>query len=184
MTKRDASIIIQPSTARDGIARRAALSEPRAEMRPFASMWHGIPLADEFAWLKAANWQEVMRNPAALDPAIRAYLEAENAYADTAMADTSDLQAALYDEMLGRIEQDESTVPSLDGPYAYYVSYREGGQHPIHRRQACASCSTATRWPRASLISSSVRPGTRPIIATLPGPSMRPGQSFSRFTFG
>ena len=69
---------------------------PRAEARPSTSTWHGITLVDEFAWLRAANWQEVMRDPSMLDPAIRAYLDAENAYADAMLADTTDLQAALF----------------------------------------------------------------------------------------
>jgi oligopeptidase B len=108
---------------------------PRAEVRPRASTRHGVTLVDDYAWLKAANWQDVMRDPATLDPAIRGYLEAENAYAAAAMADTVALQDALFAEMKGRIEEDESTVPSADGPYAYYFRYREGGQHPIVCRQ-------------------------------------------------
>jgi oligopeptidase B len=108
---------------------------PRAEPRPHTSTWHGVTLADDYAWLKAPNWQEVMRDPAKLDPAIRAYLEAENAYTAAALADTVPLQEKLFAEMKGRIEEDESTVPSADGPYAYFVRYREGGQHPIVCRE-------------------------------------------------
>ncbi|HEV2957566.1 MAG TPA: S9 family peptidase [Xanthobacteraceae bacterium] len=108
---------------------------PRAEPRPHGSTWHGVTLTDEYAWLKAPNWQEVMRDPAQLDPAIRAYLEAENAYTAAALADTVALQDQLFAEMKGRIEEDESTVPSADGPYAYFVRYREGGQHPIVCRE-------------------------------------------------
>jgi oligopeptidase B len=114
----------------------ASLPEaPRAEPRPQASTWHGVTLVDEYAWLKAANWQDVMRDPAVLDPRIGAYLEAENAYAAAAMADTVALQDTVFAEMKGRIEEDESTVPSADGPYAYSFRYREGGQHPIVCRQ-------------------------------------------------
>ena len=47
---------------------------------------HGVNRVDDFAWLRAANWQEVMRDPGKLDPAIRAYLEAENRYADRVLA--------------------------------------------------------------------------------------------------
>jgi oligopeptidase B len=108
---------------------------PRAEPRPHVSTWHGVTLTDEYAWLKAPNWQEVMREPAKLDPAIRGYLEAENNYAAAALADTVSLQEKLFAEMKGRIEEDESTVPSADGPYAYFVRYREGGQHPIVCRE-------------------------------------------------
>src|SRR5437899_4495087 len=108
---------------------------PHAERRPKISTWHGVTLVDDFAWLRAANWQEVMRDPGKLDPEIRAYLAAENAYADRALADTTALQAALFAEMKGRIKEDDSTVPAADGRYAYYFRYREGGQHPVICRQ-------------------------------------------------
>ena len=51
---------------------------PRAEQKPTTSAWHDATVDDAFAWLRADNWQEVMRDPAKLDPAIRAYLQAEN----------------------------------------------------------------------------------------------------------
>ena len=76
-----------------------------------------------------------MRDPSVLDPKIRAYLEAENDYVKAALAHTEPLQEALFAEMKGRIKEDDSTVPSPDGPYAYYMRYREGGQHPILCRQ-------------------------------------------------
>jgi oligopeptidase B len=115
---------------------RPALSaEPRAEKRPASFTHHGVTLTDDYAWLKAPNWQEVMREPDKLDPAIRAYLEAENAYAAAATKHTEALQATLFAEMKGRIKQDDSSVPSPDGPYAYFSRYREGGQHPIVCRQ-------------------------------------------------
>src|ERR1700751_3851549 len=117
---------------------------PRAASRPHTSTWHGVTITDEYAWLKAPNWQEVMRDPAKLDPAIRAYLEAENAYATAALADTVALQETLFAEMKGRIEEDESTVPSPDGPYAYFVRYREGGQHPIVCRESRQGGSAET----------------------------------------
>jgi oligopeptidase B len=112
-----------------------AADPPRAERRPQAATWHGVTLVDDFAWLRAANWQEVMRDPLKLDPAIRTYLEAENGYADQALADTTALQAALFAEMKGRIKEDDSTVPADDGPFAYYLRYRAGGQHPAICRQ-------------------------------------------------
>ncbi|HVY57560.1 MAG TPA: S9 family peptidase, partial [Xanthobacteraceae bacterium] len=105
--------------------------EPHAPQREHTSRWHGVELRDEFAWLRAANWQEVMRNPDALDPEIRAYLVAENAYADAVLADTAELQAALFGEMKGRIKEDDSSVPTPDGPYAYFSRHREGGEHPL-----------------------------------------------------
>src|ERR1044072_2797707 len=115
--------------------RTALPPPPRAERRPTTSVRHGITLSDDYAWLRAENWREVMRDPSVLDPKIRDYLEAENAYTKAALGHTEALQEALFAEMKGRIKEDDSTVPSPDGPYAYYVRYREGGQHPILCRQ-------------------------------------------------
>ncbi|MXN65746.1 prolyl oligopeptidase family serine peptidase [Stappia sp. GBMRC 2046] len=103
---------------------------PRAEKRPVTAEYHGIPKTDDYAWLRAENWQEVMRDPAVLDADIRAYLEAENAWLDAGMADTQTLQETLFAEMKGRIKEDDSSVPSPDGPFAYAIRYVEGGQHP------------------------------------------------------
>src|SRR3954470_2217379 len=108
---------------------------PRAERQPKVSTRHGITLTDDYAWLRADNWREVMRDPSVLDPKIREYLEAENAYTKAALGHTEALQQTLFAEMKGRIKEDDSTVPSPDGPQAYYVRYREGGQHPILCRQ-------------------------------------------------
>jgi oligopeptidase B len=103
---------------------------PVAQRKPQFTVHHGVELCDEYAWLRAENWQEVMREPAVLAPEIRAHLDAENAYAAAMLADTEALQAALYGEMKARIKEDDSTVPSPDGAFEYYVSHVTGGQYP------------------------------------------------------
>ena len=107
---------------------------PAAARKPVTATLHGISRRDEYAWLKDPDWQRVMRDPAVLDPEIRAYLEAENAYKDAFLAPYADLRSALYDEMRGRIKEDDSTVPAPDGSWLYYVRYVEGGEHPVHCR--------------------------------------------------
>jgi oligopeptidase B len=102
---------------------------PMAERRPTVAAHHGVELVDEYAWLRAGNWQEVMRDPSVLDPGIRAYLEGENAFADAALADTKDLQAELFAEMKGRIKENDASVPVPDGDFEYYTSYVAGGQY-------------------------------------------------------
>src|SRR5436190_22442511 len=110
-------------------------AEPQAEQRPVERTLHGVRLTDEYAWLKAENWRQVMRDPLQLDPAIRAYLQAENDYCERALADTKTLQETLFGEMKGRIKEDDASVPDPDGPYAYYARYRSEGQHPLVCRQ-------------------------------------------------
>ena len=63
--------------------------EPRAEQHVLVRTVHGVSLNDEFDWLKAANWREVMRDPPKLDSAIRAYLQAENDYCERALGETA-----------------------------------------------------------------------------------------------
>ena len=108
---------------------------PRAAKHTKISVWHGMTLADDYAWLRAENWQTVMQHPSALAPEIRAYLEAENAYTDAALARDKPLVETLFQEMKGRIKEDDSSVPSPDGPWAYYTSYVTGGQYPRVCRQ-------------------------------------------------
>ena len=63
------------------------------------------------------------------------YLEAENAYTDAVMAPTEPLQDGLYQEMRGRIREDDSTVPEKDGDYFYYIRFEEGEQYPVYCRK-------------------------------------------------
>ena len=107
---------------------------PVAPRHPHQFTTHGITVSDDYAWLKDANWQEVLRDPSELDPEIRAYLEAENAYTDSLLGHTAGLQKALVAEMRGRIKEDDSSVPAPDGPYAYMRKFREGGQHELFGR--------------------------------------------------
>jgi oligopeptidase B len=108
----------------------AAMLPPRAARKPVTATHHGITISDDYAWLRAANWQDVMRDPTVLDPEIRTYLEAENAYMEAAMADTRPLQETLFQEMKARIKEDDSSVPSPDGPWEYYSTTITGGQYP------------------------------------------------------
>ena len=113
---------------------RAGITPPRAPRRPLTSIQHGIARVDDYAWLRAANWQAVMRDPGALAPDIRAQLEAENAYTLGIMADTEALQQQLFAEMKGRIKEDDLSVPAPDGSFSYYTRFVTGGQHPLFCR--------------------------------------------------
>jgi len=107
---------------------------PVAPRRAHAFTAHGMTVTDDYAWLKDENWQEVLRDPSVLDPDIRAHLEAENAYTESLLGHTAPLQKKLVAEMRGRIKEDDSSVPSPDGPFAYFRKYREGGQHEMFGR--------------------------------------------------
>jgi len=110
------------------------IQPPGARKQTSVDEHHGIRRTDDYAWLRADNWQQVFHDPSALAPEIREHLEAENAYQAAMMADTEELRGRLLAEMRGRIKEDDSSVPLADGPYAYGSSYRTGGQHPRYFR--------------------------------------------------
>jgi oligopeptidase B len=91
---------------------------------------------DDYAWMKDDNWQQVLRDPKALRSDVREHLDAENAFTKAVLGDTEALQATLFAEMKGRIKEDDSSVPSPDGPFDYYSRYAIGGEHPVHARRA------------------------------------------------
>jgi len=107
---------------------------PAAEKRPVSDTRHGITRTDDYAWLRADNWQAMFKDPSILDPAIRSHLEAENSYMNAAMEDTKSLQKTLFAEMRGRIKEDDSSVPTKDGAYAYGTSFVTGGEQPRYFR--------------------------------------------------
>src|SRR3546814_10420657 len=71
-----------PSDTAQAPAVSTAPAAPLAPRKPQRHTLHGIAREDPYAWLRADNWREVMRDPAVLDPEIRDYLEAENAYTE------------------------------------------------------------------------------------------------------
>ncbi len=97
---------------------------PAAKKVPHLTKVHGETLVDNYFWLRdKAN------------PEVRAYLEAENAYAGAVMAPTREFQEALYREILSHIKETDVRVPYLEGGYFYYSRTEEGRQYPIHCRK-------------------------------------------------
>ena len=113
----------------------AAPPPPVARVEPTRLERHGRSWDDPYAWLRSERWREVMRDPEQLEPEIRAYLEAENAYTEAQMAPTQALRARLFEEYRGRIKEDDASVPAKDGPWSYYHRYEVGGQHPLFCRR-------------------------------------------------
>ncbi len=107
---------------------------PEAATKPVSDTRHGISRTDDYAWMRAQNWQAMFKDPTLLDAQLRQHLDAENAYMDAAMADTKELQKELFAEMKGRIKEDDSSVPMKDGQFAYGTAYVTGGEQPRYFR--------------------------------------------------
>ena len=111
-------------TASTAPAQTPAPAPPAAERRPHVDTLHGEVRHDDYFWLREKE-----------DPAVAAYLEAENAYAKAALAPTEPLQERLYQEMLGRIKQTDLSVPTRERDWWYYTRTLEGQQYPIFARR-------------------------------------------------
>jgi oligopeptidase B len=85
---------------------------------------HGDTRIDPYYWL---NKRE--------DPEVIAYLEAENAYKDANLAHTKDFQNQLFEEIKGRIKQDDQSVPYKENGYFYITRYEKGQEYPIYSRR-------------------------------------------------
>ena len=107
-----------------GAATVGAQSAPVAAVVPKIDTLHGDVITDNYFWLRRRE-----------NPDVISYLQAENRYTDTVMAGTRDLQERLYQEMLGRIQQTDLSVPVKRGPWFYYSRTVEGKQYPIYARK-------------------------------------------------
>ena len=87
---------------------------------------HGAQRNDEYYWLR----DDTRKNPEML-----AYLNAENAYVDASMKALKPLEDTLYGEIVGRIKQDDSTVPYRERGYWYYSRFETGQDYPVYARR-------------------------------------------------
>ena len=87
---------------------------------------HGINRNDSYSW---------MRDDSRTDEEILSHLEQENSYVETVLAPLKKNREALYEELVSRIEKDDSTVPVLDNGYWYYTSYSGENEYPIYLRK-------------------------------------------------
>jgi oligopeptidase B len=96
---------------------------PRAEQRPHSSQVHGQTIEDPWAWLRDQGYPQVT------DQNVLAYLKAENDYFEAAMAPNRPLIDAVFEEMKGRIKEDDSSVPIRDGDWLYWWKFEAGAQY-------------------------------------------------------
>ena len=97
---------------------------PVAPTQPHSVTLHGDTRVDDYFWLREKG-----------SPAVTAYLEAENAYAEERMAPTVELQKTLYDEFLGRIQETDQSAPYRKGDFEYYHRTEEGKQYRTYCRR-------------------------------------------------
>ena len=105
---------------------------PRAEQRPHSYERHGVRIEDPYFWLKDQGYPKVD------DADVLAYLKAENAYFEAAMKPHAKLVQGLFEEMKGRIKEDDSSVPVRDGDFLYWWAFTTGEQYKAWYRKPVA----------------------------------------------
>jgi oligopeptidase B len=116
----------QPAGSHPLTAEEVGQVPPVAEKRAFSVVAPGGTRLDEYYWLRDDNRQ---------DKNMLAYLNAENAYTDAVMKPLAGFKDQLYKEMIGRLKQDDATVPYLYKDYWYYSRYEAGKEYQIHARR-------------------------------------------------
>jgi oligopeptidase B len=96
---------------------------PKAEQRPHSYERHGYRIEDPYHWLKDQSYPKID------DEQVLSYLRAENAYFEAAMKPHAALVETLFQEMKGRIKEDESSVPVKEGDWLYWWAYKPGAQY-------------------------------------------------------
>ncbi|HEU4810244.1 MAG TPA: prolyl oligopeptidase family serine peptidase, partial [Sphingomicrobium sp.] len=96
---------------------------PKAEQRAHSISHHGETVEDPYAWLRDQGYPNVT------DEHVLSYLKAENAYFDRWKAPHETLLETLFEEMKGRIKEDESSVPIRDGDWLYWWKFEPGAQY-------------------------------------------------------
>ena len=105
---------------------------PRAEQRPYSYERHGIRVEDPYAWLRDKGYPKVD------DADVLTYLKAENSYFDAAMKPHKALVETVFQEMKGRIKEDDASVPLRNGDYLYWSAFKPGTQYRYWYRKPVA----------------------------------------------
>lgn len=100
------------------------LTPPKATKYPHTFDLHNDLRTDDYYWLRERE------NPEVID-----YLNAENAYTEAVLAPVKEFREKLFEEMKGRIKEQDESVPFKIGNYYYYYRYEQGGEYPIYCRK-------------------------------------------------
>ncbi len=108
---------------------------PIAAKKDTSLTTHDHTRIDPYYWMRLTDEQKASENPDQQTNEVMSYLKAENEYTEAALGHTESFQNKLYDEIIGRIKQDDESVPYFKNGYWYYTRYEEGKEYPIYCRK-------------------------------------------------
>lgn len=108
---------------------------PIAEKQARELTVHNDTRIDNYFWMRLTDEQKTAKDKDEQTQKVEAYLNAENTYFDEVTVDTKDFQESLFQEMKGRIKEDDSSVPYFKNKYFYITRFEKGQQYPIYSRK-------------------------------------------------
>ena len=127
--------LIFASSCKDTTSMKANITPPIAEKNPKELTIHDDTRIDNYFWMRLTDEQKTAKNKDEQTQKVESYLRAENAYFDSVMSFTNDFQTSLFQEMKGRIKEDDESVPYFKNGYYYITRYETGKQYPIYSRK-------------------------------------------------
>lgn len=126
-----AAPVLAATTEKDSMTAKTdtQVQPPIAEKRPHQYTVHGVTITDDYHWLRDQGYPKIENKE------ILAHLEKENAYFEAQMKPQEKLIETIFQEMKGRIKEDDSSVPQKDGDYIYWSKFDEGAQYRKHYRK-------------------------------------------------
>ena len=108
---------------------------PIAHKEPTKLEKHGDVRIDNYFWMRLSDEQKLAKEKDKQTTSVVDYLNSENTYYEEVTAYTQNFQETLFQEMKGRIKEDDSSVPYKDNGYFYITRYKTGKQYPIYSRK-------------------------------------------------
>lgn len=119
----------------------SASNPPFVEARSTRILQQRYARVDEYAWLRAGNWKQVLRDPSALPGEIRRHLHSENEYCRSVLADSEPLQRTLVCELSDRLPPSDMSVWTQDGPFEYGLHQARNAEYPQLVRRPTGGCA-------------------------------------------
>ena len=108
---------------------------PLASKKPYEMNEHGNPRIDNYYWMRLPDEQKSAKKYDKQAQEVVNYIDSENSYTESSLSHTKMFQNNLFEEIVGRIEKDDESVPYLDNGYYYYSRFESGKEYAIHCRK-------------------------------------------------
>ena len=108
---------------------------PLASKKPYEMNEHGNTRIDNYYWMRLTDEQKSAKKYDKQAQEVVNYIDSENSYTESSLSHTKIFQNNVFEEIIGRIEKDDESVPYLDNGYYYYSRFESGKEYAIHCRK-------------------------------------------------